>query len=143
MFSPFCRPCLLAWRFTSIEPNRRAATVTFVKETIHVNRLSRIAMLCLVLLLVASPLLAQEKAATAPGVASQGGFSIFLGGAFGAGLVIIGAGLGIGRIGATAVESMARQPEVAGNIQASMIVAAALIEGVTFLALIVCMFFNK
>ena len=103
------------------------------------NRLSRIAMLCLVLLLVASPVLAQEKAATASGVASQGGFSIFLGGAFGAGLVIIGAGLGIGRIGATAVESMARQPEVAGNIQAAMIISAALIEGVTFFALAVCM----
>ena len=105
------------------------------------NRLSKIAMLCLVLVLLATPVFAQEKQAVAPGVTSQGGFSIFFGGAFGAGLVIIGAGLGIGRIGATAVESMARQPEVAGNIQAAMIVAAALIEGVTFLALIVCMFF--
>lgn len=116
------------------------------------NRLSRIIMLCLVLLLAASPLLAQEglEASDQPVAASEqkvaiapvsSGFSIFFGGAFGAGLVIIGAGLGIGRIGATAVESMARQPEVAGNIQAAMIVAAALIEGVTFLALIVCMFF--
>ena len=52
--------------------------------------------------------------------------------------MIIGAGLGIGRIGAAAVESMARQPEVAGNIQGAMIIAAALIEGVTFFALIVC-----
>ena len=83
----------------------------------------------------------KRRAAAAPGVASQGGFSIFLGGAFGAGLVIIGAGLGIGRIGATAVESMARQPEVAGNIQAAMIISAALIEGVTFFALIVCMMY--
>jgi F-type H+-transporting ATPase subunit c len=108
----------------------------------HVNRLSRIVGLCLVLLLLASPALAAaEKAPTAPGVASQGGFSIFLGGAFGAGLVIIGAGLGIGRIGATAVESMARQPEVAGNIQAAMIISAALIEGVTFFALVVCMMY--
>ena len=54
------------------------------------------------------------------------------------GLVIIGAGLGIGRIGASAVESMARQPEVAGNIQGAMIIAAALVEGVTFFALLVC-----
>ncbi|MEN6367140.1 MAG: ATP synthase F0 subunit C [Thermoguttaceae bacterium] len=76
-----------------------------------------------------------------PGAASQNGFSIFFGGAFGAGLVIIGAGLGIGRIGATAVESMARQPEVAGNIQAAMIISAALIEGVTFFALAVCMLY--
>jgi F-type H+-transporting ATPase subunit c len=99
-------------------------------------------MLCLVVVvLVAAPVLAAEKAAVAPGVASQSGFSIFFGGAFGAGLVIIGAGLGIGRIGATAVESMARQPEVAGNIQAAMIISAALIEGVTFFALAVCMLY--
>ncbi len=66
------------------------------------------------------------------------GKNILLGGAFGAGLVILGAGLGIGKIGASAVESMARQPEVAGNIQTAMILAAALIEGATFFALIVC-----
>jgi F-type H+-transporting ATPase subunit c len=59
--------------------------------------------------------------------------------ALGAGLVIIGAAWGIGRIGQAAVESMARQPEVAGNIQTAMIIAAALIEGATFFALIVCM----
>ena len=57
----------------------------------------------------------------------------------GAGLVILGAGLGIGKLAASAVESMARQPEVAGNIQTAMIIAAALIEGVTFFALIVCL----
>jgi F-type H+-transporting ATPase subunit c len=67
---------------------------------------------------------------------------IYLGGAFGAGLVIIGAGLGIGRIGSHAVDSMARQPEVAGNIQTAMIISAALIEGATFFGLIVCMLFN-
>ena len=106
------------------------------------NRFCKIAVLCVVMCLVAFPLLAQA-ADGAAGSSSQGGFSVFPGGAFGAGLVIIGAGLGIGRIGATAVESMARQPEVAPNIQAAMIIAAALIEGVTFLALIVCMFFNK
>ncbi len=57
----------------------------------------------------------------------------------GAGLVLIGAALGIARIGATSVEGMARQPEVAGKIQTAMIISAALIEGVTFFALIVCM----
>ena len=67
------------------------------------------------------------------------GFSIFVGAAFGAGLIIIGAGLGIGKIGSCAVESMARQPEVAGNIQTAMIISAALIEGATFFGLIVCM----
>ena len=65
------------------------------------------------------------------------------GSAFGAGIVLLGAGLGIGRIGSSAVESMARQPEVAGNVQTAMIISAALIEGATFFALIVCMLFNK
>jgi F-type H+-transporting ATPase subunit c len=54
----------------------------------------------------------------------------------GAGLIIIGAALGIGGLGKAAVESMARQPELAGNIQTAMIIAAALIEGVTFFALL-------
>ena len=57
---------------------------------------------------------------------------------FGAGLIIIGAGLGIAKIGAAAMESMARQPEAAGDIRGGMILAAALIEGVTLVALIVC-----
>ncbi len=54
-----------------------------------------------------------------------------------AGLVIIGAAMGIGMLAKAAVESMARQPEVAGQINTSMIIAAALIEGVTFFALII------
>jgi len=72
-----------------------------------------------------------------PAMAADGGGTHFSG-AIGAGVVILGAGLGIGKIGASAVESMARQPEVAGNIQTAMIISAALIEGVTFFALIVC-----
>jgi F-type H+-transporting ATPase subunit c len=56
--------------------------------------------------------------------------------AIGAGIIIVGAGLGIGMLGRAAVESMARQPEIAGNIQTAMIIAAALIEGVTFFALL-------
>lgn len=68
--------------------------------------------------------------------AADGG--VHFSGAIGAAVTIIGAGYGIGKIGAAAVESMARQPEVAGNIQTAMIIAAALIEGVTFFALIVC-----
>jgi F-type H+-transporting ATPase subunit c len=54
----------------------------------------------------------------------------------GIGLVIIGVGLGIGRLAGSAVESMARQPELAAQIQTAMIIAAALIEGVAFFALI-------
>ena len=64
----------------------------------------------------------------------------FSGGAMGAALAIIGAGYGIGKIGSSAVESMARQPEIAANIQTTMIIAAALIEGATFFALIVCLY---
>ena len=56
----------------------------------------------------------------------------------GAGLVIMGAGYGIGKLASSALESMARQPEVAGSIQTAMIIAAALIEGVTLFALFIC-----
>ena len=61
-----------------------------------------------------------------------------IGAAIGAGLVAIGAGLGIGKIGASAMESMARQPEMAGNIRTNMLIIAALIEGVAMFAVIVC-----
>jgi F-type H+-transporting ATPase subunit c len=61
--------------------------------------------------------------------------------AIGVGLIIIGAAMGIGGLAKAAVESMARQPETAGNIQTAMIIAAALIEGVTFFALIIVMLF--
>ena len=52
----------------------------------------------------------------------------------GAGLAVIGAGIGIGKIGGSAMDAMARQPEVAGKIQTAMIIAAALIEGVALIA---------
>jgi len=87
------------------------------------------------MLAFAAPVMAQAGAGEAPG-------HMNLGAAVGAGLVILGAGLGIGRIGGQAVEGMSRQPEAAGNIQTAMIIAAALIEGATFFALIVCMLFN-
>ncbi len=60
-----------------------------------------------------------------------------IGAGIGAGLVIMGAGAGIGRIGASAVESMARQPEAAGQIQTAMIITAALIEGAALFGLII------
>lgn len=60
-----------------------------------------------------------------------------LGAAIGAGLVTIGTGMGIGRIGGQAMDAMARQPEKIGDLRSSMIIAAALIEGVAFLAVIV------
>ncbi|KAA6310758.1 ATP synthase subunit c [termite gut metagenome] len=62
-----------------------------------------------------------------------------LGAAIGAGLAVIGAGIGIGKIGGSAMEGIARQPEASGDIRANMIIAAALIEGVALLALVVCL----
>jgi F-type H+-transporting ATPase subunit c len=102
------------------------------EEILIVIRLFKILALCGVVLSVATPAMAQEAVAVAPNVLIQ------LGGAFGAGLIILGAGMGIGKIGSAAVESMARQPEVAGDIRGAMILAAALIEGATFFALLVC-----
>jgi len=82
----------------------------------------------------ASAQMAEPAAKAAPAAP----ISILAGAAFGAGLVIIGAGYAFGKIGSCAVESMARQPEVAGNIQTAMLITAAMLEGVTFFALIVC-----
>jgi F-type H+-transporting ATPase subunit c len=61
-----------------------------------------------------------------------------MGAGIGAGLAAIGAGIGIGRIGGSAVEGIARQPEAVGDIRSNMIVAAALIEGVAFFAIVIC-----
>jgi F-type H+-transporting ATPase subunit c len=66
------------------------------------------------------------------------GALIEFGGAFGVGLTVIGAAYGIGKLASSALESMARQPEVAGSVQTAMIIAAALIEGFTFYALFIC-----
>ncbi|MBO6515869.1 MAG: ATP synthase F0 subunit C [Bacteroidia bacterium] len=57
----------------------------------------------------------------------------------GAGIAAVGAGIGIGRIGGSALESIARQPEASGDIRANMILAAALIEGAALFAVIVCL----
>lgn len=61
-----------------------------------------------------------------------------LGAAIGAGIAAIAAGIGIGKIGQAAMEAIARQPEATGDIRSNMIVIAALVEGVAFFALIVC-----
>jgi len=104
-----------------------------------VSKLVKIVAFTFVVMLIAAPALATAPPVPTAGAGAAGGFSMDLGKAIGAGIVIIGAGLGIGRIGGAAVESMARQPEVAGNIQTAMIISAALIEGATFFGLIVCM----
>jgi F-type H+-transporting ATPase subunit c len=103
-----------------------------------VVKLVSFCVMCLVVLAIASPAMAQAPAAPAgTAVVAPAGFSMNLGAAVGAGIIILGAALGIGRIGGQAVEGMSRQPEAAGNIQTGMIIAAALIEGATFFALIV------
>jgi F-type H+-transporting ATPase subunit c len=116
------------------------------------SKFCKLALACFALLVVAAPALAQpgddavpvdvtaEQAANIR-AAKTGGY-MNLGAAVGAGLVMLGAGFGIGRIGGQAVEGMSRQPEAAGNIQTAMLISAALIEGATFFALIVCMLFN-
>ena len=80
---------------------------------------------------------AQAPAATTARSRPQAPFSDLR--AIGVGLVILGAAMGIGGLTKSAVESMARQPETAANIQTAMIISAALIEGVTFFALIIIM----
>jgi len=100
-----------------------------------VNKLVMFATLAVACFLFATPALAQA----ADAAAGPDSALIYLGSAFGAGMIIIGAGYGIGKIGSLAVESMARQPEVAGTIQTAMIISAALIEGATFFGLIVCL----
>ena len=82
------------------------------------------------LLFGAEPALAQDGGATAFSMSG-------LGAGLAAGLGVIGAGLGIGRIGGSAVEATARQPEMAGRIFINMILTAALVEGVALFAVIV------
>ena len=79
-------------------------------------------------------LLIQEAA----NVVTDGGVGLSnLGKGLGAGLTVIGVGLGIGRIGGAMTESMARQPELAANIQTAAIILAALIEGAALFALVI------
>ncbi|HYV48947.1 MAG TPA: ATP synthase F0 subunit C [Myxococcaceae bacterium] len=62
----------------------------------------------------------------------------FLAAGFGAGLAVLGAGMGIGKLASAAMDGTSRQPSAGGDIRTSMIIAAALIEGVTLFALVVC-----
>ncbi len=92
-----------------------------------------------VFLVAAAPAFAQQRTqpTTVPQTEVLSGAG--LGAGLGAALVIIGAGYGFGRIGSAALESMARQPEVAGRVQVAMIIIAALLEGATFFALLICL----
>jgi F-type H+-transporting ATPase subunit c len=111
------------------------------------KRTARLALMMIVFgfaLMFASvaPATAQETG-VAPTTASEQSYFLTtegarkFGGAIGAGLAIIGGAAGIGRIGGSAVESIARQPEAAGAISNAMIITAALIEGATLFAVVV------
>jgi len=102
-----------------------------MRKTLTLGALAFVAMTVLASAASAQPV---EVAVAA---ASSAKTYAFAGGAIGAGLALLGTGIGIGRIGGSAVEAIARQPEATGNIRANMIVAAALIEGAAFFALVI------
>ena len=113
------------------------------------SNFAKLFALLLVVFAICAPAFAQEPAApadqpaaaaeetTVAAPAANKGLQI-VGCAIGAGIIILGAGWGIGTIGSKAVEGTSRQPEAGGSIMTQMIISAALIEGVTFFALIVC-----
>lgn len=116
------------------------------------RKLSVLGLAGLVLMAFAAPTLAQEDEEAAPAHndpavhEEDGGFNVFgdkgtalLGGAIGAGLVVMGGAAGIGRIGGSAVESMARQPEASGSINGVALITAAMVEGATLFAVVVCL----
>jgi len=90
-------------------------------------------------LVLTAPVQAQPHSADSAGSALFPGKTLAnLGGAIGAGLAVMGGAAGVGRIGGSAVESMARQPEAAGNISTAMIITAAMVEGATLFAVLGC-----
>ena len=82
------------------------------------------------------PLLQAAAEAAGYNIGYQGAWAM-MGAGIGAGLAVIGAGLGIGRIGGSATEGMARQPEIAGTIQTGALILAALVEGAALFAIVV------
>ncbi len=104
--------------------------------------MKKFAMLsAMAVLFAAVPAMAQDAHGVAEAVgavvSNGGAFGAYFGAAIGAGLVAIGAAKGIGRIGGSAVESMARQPEAAKDISGAMLLSAALIEGVSLFGVVV------
>jgi len=116
---------------------RREATMDRKQMVRLVLGFSAVAVAVLAMPSVAFAQEAARAAEHATFLTSQG--AAWLGGAIGAGLAIMGGAAGIGRIGGSAVESMARQPAAAGQISTAMIITAALIEGATLFAVVVGM----
>ena len=86
-------------------------------------------LVCAAFVAMSVPALAQDEGGAAPVVLTT----------IGAGIVVVGAGLGISKLAAAAFESMARQPEVAGDIRGAMIIVAAMVEGAAVIGLVVCL----
>ena len=107
-----------------------------------VRKLGLILAALMLSLCVVGPALAQDKEHELKKIEAEKRGQAFSGtgwgAGIGAGLVIIGAGIGFGRIGSAALESMARQPQTAGQVQTAMIIIGALLEGVAFFALVIC-----
>ena len=103
------------------------------------NVLKMVVVAVAVVLICAAPAFAQVSTTPNTSYSFAGGG---IGAGLGAGLTILGAGYGFGRIGSAALESMARQPEVAGRVGTNMLIIAALLEGATFFSLIVCILIN-
>jgi F-type H+-transporting ATPase subunit c len=99
------------------------------QEIGSVNKFAKIFGMAIAVLLVGASLAMAQDKEPVP--------LITFSASFGAGLVTVGAAYGISKLASSALESMARQPEVAGQIQTAMIIAAALIEGFTFFALFI------
>ena len=99
--------------------------------------LKKIALFCTVLFAFTSPAMAQQDD-SGDGANEAKSDAVVLT-TIGAGLVVIGAGFGISKLSAAGFESMARQPEVAGDIRGAMIIVAAMVEGAAVIGLVVCM----
>ncbi len=99
-------------------------------------KLLALAAVVVVMLMAATPAMAADVVGDHSSLTLAG---VGVGAGIGAGIGLLGAGYGFSRIGSAALESMARQPEVAGRIQTAMIVIAALLEGATFFGLLICL----
>lgn len=109
---------------------------------LHFKRIALLALLAMFALPAASAFAAQPGVGSGT-IATAAGFiplngAIAIGACIGAGLAVIGAGIGIGRIGGQAADATARQPEAGGRIFTNMIIAAALVEGVALFTIVVC-----
>jgi F-type H+-transporting ATPase subunit c len=93
-------------------------------------------------MMLTSTLLAVQNAAGAMSDAAAASYMGLVGSGIGFGIAVLGAGIGIGLIGSSAVQGVARQPEMAGTIQTAAIIFAALIEGVALFALVIALLYK-